>query len=31
MRDFLESMYHDTKDVTENKVDFISTVTQLSI
>lgn len=31
MRDFLESMYYDTKDVTENKVDFISTVTQLSI
>ena len=31
MRDFSESMYHDTKDGTENKVDFISTVTQLSI
>lgn len=31
MRDFSESMYRDTKDGTENKVDFISTVTQLSI
>ena len=31
LKEFLESMCHDTKDATENKVDFVSAVTQLSI